>query len=90
MSEQQLSDGVIRNGTYFLTVTDKYKSSKVAGYRLSDWIIETLIDEAVEDLVFVDPNRGRYTISLDDWMEHRIWSDHDQWQHVPQSRMARG
>lgn len=90
MKQQYVEDGRLKNGTWTIMATDRHKSNKLDGYRLSDITVETLIDQDVEYIVFVDLNRGRYTISMDDWLEYRVWSQTDQWQHVAQSRFTRG
>lgn len=92
MNNVYVGTGRIRNRNYEIVVTDREKSDKLAGYRLSDEIIEQLIDQNVENIVFVDLNRGRYTISLEDWLEYRVWDDltADPFQHVAQSHMDRG
>lgn len=66
-----------------------YRSNKVIGYRLPDVMVEELIESGIDDICFVEPS-ARYTISLDDWIEYRVWSEMDQWQHVSRSFMSRG
>lgn len=83
-------DGKLRNNNYYITVNENVMSDKLIGYRLSDSLVEMLVDNDVENIVLIDKDRGRYTISLEDWLEHRVWSSVDQWQHVAQSRMSRG
>jgi hypothetical protein len=87
---QYFGDGRIRSNNFEIVVTDRVKSDKLVGYRLPASLIERLIDENVDNIIFVDPNRGRYTISLDDWLDYRVWGDTDQYQHVSQGFMDRG
>ena len=87
---EHVHDGRVQNHTFFLTVADRHRSDKLSGYRLPDATIEDLTERGVEYITFVDVNRGRYTISLEDWIESRVWSDTDQWQHVSQTFMTRG
>lgn len=68
-----------------------FRSKKVVGYRLPDYIVMSLIDGNCENIVFVDDIDGhRYTISVDDWVEYRVYSEVDLWEHVSRSFMSRG
>jgi hypothetical protein len=87
---EHIHDGRIQNDTFFLVVADRHRSAKLAGFRLPDITVEYLIDRGVEYITFIDNVRGRYTISLDDWILCRVWSNTDQWQDVSQSFMTRG
>ena len=93
MTINWIGDGRLKNGVFTVVVTDQFKSDRVAGYRLPDQTIEQLIEENANDICFVEvdgPKRGRYTISMEDWLDYRVWSDKDQWQHVSRSFFARG
>ena len=90
MKQTYVADGRLRNGTWTIVLTDAHKSNKLTGYRLPESTIDELIEHDVEYIVFVDLNRGRYTISLEDWLDCRVWAEGDHWQHVSQSRFDRG
>lgn len=93
MTINWIGDGRLKNGVFTLIVTDQFKSNKLSGYRLSDEIIGQLMENDVEFIVFVEvdgPRKGRYTIDLEDWLDYRLWSEGDQWQHVARSRFDRG
>jgi len=66
---------------------DPYLSDMFAGYKLPDSVLDELVDADVETIVFIDPNRGRYVSSLDDWQDSGVA---DGWHtHLRQSRMVR-
>jgi hypothetical protein len=69
-------------------LTDAWRSSKFTGYYISDEVFEALIDAGVDTIVFVDPNRGRYTSTIDDWQEYGVYDDDGV--HLRQSWMTYG
>lgn len=90
MTIEYVGDGRIRAKNYEIVITDAVRSPKLAGYQLASDIVEQLVDRDVENIVFVDLNRGRYTISLEDWLDYRVWDEITLNQHVAQSHMDRG
>lgn len=67
--------------------TDPYLSDMFAGYKLPDSVLDELVDENVDTIVFIDPNRGRYVSSVEDWQDYGVA---DGWfTHLRQSRMVR-
>lgn len=85
-----VGNGRIRGQNFEIIVNDAVRSDKLNGFRLGDSVIEQLVDQDVEMIVFIDLNRGRYSISLEDWLEYRVWDDASQFQHVAQAKMSRG
>ncbi len=69
-----------------IQATDEYRSSLFAGYHLPSAMIDGLVDEGFETIVFLDPNRGRYVSTLDDWLDYGVERDGDI--HLRQSRMG--
>jgi hypothetical protein len=68
-------------------VNDTVTSDMFAGYKLSDATLDQLVDEGYDLIMFVDPNRGRYLSSIEDWQEFGVA---DGWNtHLRQSRMDR-
>ena len=83
-----LYGGTLSGSTWTVQATDGWRSSKFTGFAISDEVLEALIDAGVELIVFVDPNRGRYTSSIDDWQEYGV--DDDDVTHLRQSWMSYG
>lgn len=89
MGSITIGDGVLVGSYYTVNAyDDHYKSGKFAGYRLQSDVVDQLVDLDADWIVFLDPNRGRYTISLEDWQDYRIIDG--EWEHVRQSRMSLG
>ena len=83
-----LYGGAKSGDTWTVQVTDGWRSSKFTGFQISNEAFEALIDAGIEYVVFVDPNRGRYTSSIDDWQEFGV--DEDDVIHLRQSWMSYG
>lgn len=91
MKSSRIGDGhVIGNKIVFDAYDDEYKSDRFEGYRLPDYTMNQIVDAGIDFIVFLDPNRGRYTISVDDWLDYAVDSEYDQWTHCRQSWMDRG
>lgn len=86
MKTKHLFGGSISGRIFTVNVTPEWMSGEVVGYTLVN--LDELVDEGVQWVVFVDPNRGRYTSSIDDWLEYSILED-GRW-HLRQSYMTRG
>lgn len=69
-------------------VTDEWKSEKFTGFKIPFEVFDALVDAGVETIVFVDPNRGRYTSTVEDWQAFGAEYG-DSW-HLRQNWMARG
>lgn len=82
--------GEIRNNTYTLTAEDRHRSHLFPGFTLPSYILHNLGNEGVENIVFIDPNRGRYTSTLEDWIDSGVEDPAKMWTHLNQSRMTRG
>lgn len=74
--------------TVTYNITDDVMSQMFAGYKLPDYTLDELVDADVETLAFVDPNRGRYVSSLEDWQDYGV-ADDNGYTHLRQSRMVR-
>ncbi len=68
-------------------IDDTNMSHMFAGYKLPDSTLDELVDADIETVVFVDPNRGRYVSSLEDWQDYGVADNGDT--HLRQSRMVR-
>ncbi len=86
--EESFYGGKILGTAWITDMDDSYMSDIVTGFRVSESVIEALVDENVETLVFVDDGRGRYTSSIEDWQDYAV-ADGD-FRHLRQSRMSRG
>ncbi len=76
------------NNTVIIDVDDAHMSGLVIGYRLSDTELDGFVDQGIEFIVFLDPNRGRYTSTVEDWQNYGVPTETDI--HLRQSRMSRG
>lgn len=84
----QAYGGTIVGDTFTVQLTDEWRSGVVSGYRIPVEVFDKLVDEGIEWTVFIDPNRGRYTASIDDWLDYSFYEDDER--HLSQSRMTRG
>jgi hypothetical protein len=85
---QPFYGGTIVGKSWNVPLTDEYKSDILNGYRLSDSIIDELVDLDVMLIVFIDKERGRYTSTIEDWIDNSVWKDGEN--HLLQSKMSRG
>jgi hypothetical protein len=80
--------GRLRGDVWTVMINDSWRSSKFTGYKIEYEVFEALIDAGVDTIVFVDPNRGRYTSSIEDWQEYSVL--YDDFFHLRQSWMDYG
>lgn len=90
MSPKLFLDGSLKGTVWSVHITEAHKASKFEGYRLPDSTISQLVDAGAETIVFIDPNRGRYTSEIDDWYEFGVWDEFSGEVALRQSWMARG
>lgn len=90
MGPRLLAGGSLSNKTWNIHVTDNERSTLFDGYVLSDDVFDQLVDSDVENIVFIDPNRGRYTSTVEDWQEFGVQDGRSQYTHLRQSWMDRG
>jgi acyl CoA:acetate/3-ketoacid CoA transferase alpha subunit len=76
------------NTYHIINVYSEHMSELFPGFKLPSSIVDGLVDQGVTMLVFVDPNRGRFSISMDDWIDYRVIDN--VYDHIRQSRMDRG
>ena len=88
MGSTEFYGGSLNRQTWTVLVTDGWRSGKFAGYSISDEVFEALIDAGVETVVFVDPNRGRCTSTIEDWQDYSVRDDDSL--HLRQSWMSYG
>lgn len=72
-----------------IMVDDAHRSNLFAGYRLSETELYTMVDDGVDLVVFVDPNRGRYISAIEDWQDHFVDDPVTEHRHLRQSLMNR-
>ena len=90
MSPRMFLGGSLKDNYWTIHVTDEHKSKKFEGYRLPESTIRQLIDNGVEYIALIDPNRGRYVSEIDDWYEYGVWDEFTGVVSLRQSWMARG
>ena len=88
MSPTSFYGGSLNGGTWTVIVGELWRSPKFAGFHIPDEVFEALIDAGAETVVFIDPNRGRYTSTIEDWQDYGI--DDDGSVHLRQSWMVYG
>lgn len=86
MKTKHVYGGSISGRIFTVTVTDEWMSETLMGYVLHN--LDELVEDGVQWVMFVDPNRGRYTSSIEDWLEHSVL--HNGAWHLSQSHMTRG
>lgn len=86
--EQTFYGGTILGSAWIIDMDDSLMSDIVTGVRMSESVIESLVDEGIETLVFVDDERGRYISSIEDWQDYAVAEG--DFRHLRQSRMTRG
>ena len=72
-----------------IIVDEAHRSGLVTGFRLSEQELYTLVDEGVDLVVFVDPNRGRYISAIEDWQDRSVADPMSEHRHLRQSYMNR-
>lgn len=77
------------NDTVVIDAEDRM-SSLFAGYTLTDLELDGFVDQGIEFIVFLDPNRGRYTSTISDWQDYGVSDPTLPIVHLRQSRMDRG
>lgn len=90
MSPRLLAGGSLSGKTWSIHVTDKERSTLFDGYTLPDDVFDQLVDHDVEYIVFIDPNRGRYTSTVEDWQSFGVQDGRSPDTHLRQSWMDRG
>ena len=88
MKSQPFYGGNIIGKIWSVQVSDEWKSSILTGYKISDTLIDELVDNDVRFIMFIDPERGRYTSSIEDWLDNAVWDDGEN--HLLQSKMTHG
>ncbi len=73
--------------TYTIPVDDSVMSDIFAGYVLPDATLDRLVDEGYDQIMFVDPARGRYVSSIEDWQDYGVPDSDTLATHLRQSRM---
>lgn len=67
-----IGEGYVRNGVWSVHVTSEYRSKMFAGYRLPEAELFQMVDANVEYTLFIDPERGRYTANIEDWLDNSV------------------
>lgn len=88
MRTEPFYGGNILGKIWTVQVTDEHKSDIMSGYVLTDTVIDELVDKDVRFIVFIDKERGRYTSTVEDWLDNAVWKDGEN--HLLQSKMTHG
>lgn len=66
----------------------EHLSDILIGYAIDEDVFDAFVDDNVDYIVFIDPNRARYSSTVDDWLDYGTRTDGCI--HLGQSRMSRG
>lgn len=89
MKVEEVYGGSLQGDTLTIRVTPDVMSSQTTGYRFPVSTLDAIVEDGrVAWIIFVDPNRGRYTSDIEDWVEHSVLYD-DGW-HLSQRNMTHG